>query len=133
MTSQPLCTPDSQPLAHSTSHVMSLIDTKLTPHPAFSIPQSQTQSTSRPQRNARLFAYVASSQSSAIPQPSQSSVISAPLLQPLAPTLIAALPCPPQADHRKPKPPPHFAQVRKKERVPISITSGKIVTSSYVG
>ena len=57
---------------------------------------------------------------------SQSSVVFVPLSQSLAPAPKFTQPCPPQADL-----PPHLAQVRKKTRFLVPITSDAVVTSSY--
>ena len=105
-------------LPPSALQIPSLIDLDLTPPPAVSTPLSQTQLTTRPQRNVRPPARFASVESSVVRLPSQS----------LAPAPNSAQPRPPRADL-----PSHLAPVRKKARILLPITSGAIVTSRYGG
>ena len=123
---------DDEWLAPSASQILSCIGLDLTPPPAVSTPLLQTTLTARSQRNVRLPARFVSVQSSAVPMPSQSSVAPVPLSQSLTPDFNPAQPGLPRTD-RKSELHAHLAQVRKKARVFVPITSGAIVTSSYGG
>ena len=120
-------------LPPSATRAPSLTDLDLTQPLAISTPQSQTHVTARPQRNTRPPARFASSQWSASSPPLLSSVIPAPLSQPLAPAVNAASPRLSRAENQESEPRRHLVQVQKRARVPVLITCGAIITSSYGG